>query len=249
MADKDASHGIVSRDGWAAQIAALDDIHRASDPRKEPITVHRIVDVALRLVESEGFNAVTMRRVAAAMHTGAASLYAHVRNKAELDDLLIGELCSRVALPVPDSTQWQAQIIDVCAQLRDQFLRYPGVSGAALAAAPTSLDTLRINEGMLAIVLAGGVPAQSAAWAVDAAYLYVSAYSLEASLRRKLGEDADGRILDKDEIIERLRMLPVDRFPSTVAHAQELAAGEGHERFDFTLNLLFQGLATKRVPA
>lgn len=183
-----------------------------------------------------------MRRIATTLQTGPASLYAHVRNKADLDDLLIGELCARVALPTPDPDHWQTQVIDVYGQLRDQFLRYHGISHAALAASPNNLDTFRINEGVFAILLAGGVPAQPAAWAIDAAYLYVSAYSLEVSLRQKPGEDVDGRTLDRDEAIERLQMLPARRFPNMTSHARELTAGEGHERFDFTLGLLFQGI-------
>lgn len=248
MAERNASHGIVSRDRWAEQIAALDDTRGGSRIRKAPITVDRIVDVALELVEAEGFDALTMRRVAAVLQTGAASLYAHVRNKAELDDLLIGELCARVVLPTADPAHWQRQIIEVCGQLRDQFLRYPGVSRAALAATPTSLNTLRVGEGLLAILLAGGVSAQSAAWTADAAYLYVSAYSLEASLRRKAGSSAGERNLNKDEMIERLRMLPTDRFPNTVTYAHELTSGDGHDRFDFTLKLLLRGLTPDAGP-
>jgi AcrR family transcriptional regulator len=242
MADRTASRGIVSRDQWAAQIAALDSTHSASRARKAPITVDRIVDAAFQIVEAEGFDALTMRRVAAALQTGPASLYGHVRSKAELDDLLIGQLCARVRLPTPDLTQWRAQVIDICRQLRDQYLRYPGISRAALAAAPNSLDTLRVNEGMLAILLAGGVSPQSAAWAIDAAFLYVAAYSFEASLRRDPEEDTDGRILDRAEVVERFRMLPANRFPNTVAYARELTSGDGHDRFDFTLELLFRGL-------
>jgi len=228
-----------SRDRWAAQIAALD---APGVPERRPITVERIVDAALRLVEAEGFDALTMRRVAAALGTGPASLYAHVRNKAELDDLLIGALCARLTLPTPDPAHWREQIHDVCRQLRDQYFRYPGISRAALTTAPSSLDALRLTEGMLAILLAAGVPARSAAWAIDAAFLYVGAYSLEASLRRHADQDTDRRLLDRDEVIERFRMLPADRFPHTVAHATELTAGEGHERFDFTLGLLLAGL-------
>src|SRR5919201_6111819 len=117
-----------------------------------------------------------MRRVAAALETGPASLYGHVRNKAELDDLLIGELSSTIDLPVPSPRAWRSQILNVCAQLRDRYLRYPGISRAALAVVPTNVKTLRINEGMLAILLAGGVAPQAAAWTIDALLLYVSAY-------------------------------------------------------------------------
>jgi AcrR family transcriptional regulator len=221
----------TSRDEWASQIAALEQ--ETPPARKEPITVDRIVTTALRLVETEGFDALTMRRVAAALETGPASLYAHVRNKAELDDLLIGTLSRNVTLPVPDAARWRAQFVDVCAQLRDQFLRYPGIARAALSAPPNNLDTLRITEGMLAILLAGGVAPQPAAWAIDAALLYVSAYTVEASLRG---------VVDRDEMLARLRMLPVSRFPHTVAHVDKINAGDGHERFEFTLRLLLQGL-------
>jgi hypothetical protein len=85
------------------------------------------------------------------------------------------------------------------------------------------------------------VPLQSAVWAMDAAFLYVGAYSVMA-LRRLTGKDTDGRVVDKAEVIERLGMLPPDRFPIMVAHAPELVSGEGHDRFDFTLGLLFGGL-------
>jgi AcrR family transcriptional regulator len=202
------------------------------------------VEAALQVVEAEGFDALTMRRVAAALHASAGALYAHVRDKSELDDLMIGELCSRVTLPAPDPSQWQAQAVDVCRQLRDQYLRYPEIWRATLAAAPHSLDTLRITEGLLAILLAGGVPLQPAMWAIDAAFLYVGAYSVMA-LRRLTGKDTDGRVVDRAELIGRLAMLPPDRFPITVAHAPEMISGEGHDRFDFTLGLLFEGLISQ----
>jgi AcrR family transcriptional regulator len=243
MTDRSGSRGIVSRDGWAAQIAALDGARSAPRSRREPITAGRIVEAALQVVEAEGFDALTMRRVAGVLEASPGALYAHVRDKAELDDLMIGELCSRVTLPGPDPARWQAQAIDVCRQLRDQYLRYPGIWRATLAAAPNSLDALRINEGLLAILLAGGVPVQPAAWAIDAAFQYVGAYSV-MSLRRHLEEDTDGRVVDRAELIERFRMLPADRFPNTVAHAPELTSGVGHARFDFTLGLLFGGLTT-----
>jgi len=150
--------------------------------RKEPITVERITDAALEVVATQGYDALTMRSVAAVLDTGPASLYAHVVNKADIDELIIGRLCARLVLPEPDPATWREQILDVCAQIRDQYLSYPGVSRAALAMAATNLDVLRVNESMLAILLAGGIDPRTAAWAIDALFLYVGAYTLEASL-------------------------------------------------------------------
>src|ERR1700684_752265 len=149
---------------------------------KPPITVDAIISTAFGIVAEEGYEALTMRRVATVLETGPSSLYAHVVNKEDLDELLIGRLCAEISLPEPDPASWRQQIVSVCAQLRDQYLRYPGISRAAFAVAPSNLDTLRVGEGMLAILLAGGVSPQAAAGAIDSLLLYVGAYSLEASL-------------------------------------------------------------------
>jgi AcrR family transcriptional regulator len=215
--------------------------------RTAPLTPDRIVDTALGVVAAEGYEALTMRRLAAALSTGPASLYAHVVNKADLDELLIGRLCAELVLPRPDPEAWRAQIRDVCGRVRDQYLRYPGISRAALAMFPTDLETVRVSEGMLAILLAGDVAPQAAAWAVDALLLYVAAYCLEVSIahRRSTEDDATG-VLDRDELLRRFAALPPETFPHTTRHAVELTAGEGHDRFDFTVNLMIDGLARAR---
>ncbi|MCC4321414.1 TetR/AcrR family transcriptional regulator [Streptomyces malaysiensis] len=212
--------------------------------RKTPITVEQVVDTALGVIATEGYEALTMRRLAGALDTGPASLYAHVVNKADLDELLIGRLCAELVLPEPDPAAWREQIRGVCTQIRDQYLKYPGISRAALAMAPTDLETVRVTEGMLAILLAGGVAPQAAAWAIDALLLYVAAYCLEASIaRRRSAHDDAAWVLDRDELLRRFTALPAATFPHTTRHAAELTAGEGHDRFDFTLGLMIDGVA------
>lgn len=218
-----------------------------SGGRKAPITVDAIVSTAFAIVEREGYEALTMRRVATALETGPSSLYAHVVNKEDLDELLIGHLCAEIALPAPDPAAWRQQITGVCVQLRDQYLRYPGISRAAFAAAPSNLDTLRVSEGMLAILLAGGVAPQAAAWAIDSLTLYVNAYSLEFSLASTRTDDE--WVVSRDELLRRFAALP-DTFPNTRRYATELTAGTNHDRFDFTIGLMIDGIARgeQRLP-
>jgi AcrR family transcriptional regulator len=211
--------------------------------RRQPITVEAIVETALGIVEREGYAALTMRRVASALGTGPASLYAHVVNKEDLDDLLIGRLCGEIELPEPGSRTWREQIIGVCGQIRDQYLRYPGISQAALAVVPTNSETLRVNEGMLAILLAGDVDPQTAAWAVDALSLYVNAFCLETSLKdRQAGRE--GWAAGRDELLSRFAALP-DSFPHTKRYAAELTSGTALDRFAFTLHLIVGGLGAR----
>jgi AcrR family transcriptional regulator len=211
--------------------------------RKKPITVDAIIETAFGIVEREGYGALTMRRVASALETGPASLYTHVVNKEDLDDLLIGRLCAEIELPEPDPRTWREQIISVCTQIRDQYLRYPGISLAALAVVPTNLETLRVNEGMLGIVLASGADPQTAAWAVDALSLYVSAFCLETSLIDR-HVDQEGWGVSRDELLRRFAALP-GTFPHTKRHAAELTSGTALDRFEFTLNLIVAGLGNR----
>jgi AcrR family transcriptional regulator len=217
--------------------------------RKAPITPAQVVDTALDLIAADGYEALTMRRLAAALDTGPASLYAHVVNKADLDELLIGRLCAELSLPEPDPADWREQVRDVCAQLREQYLRYPGISHAALAMVHTDLEIVRVSEGMLALLIAGGVAPQSAVYAIDALLLYVAAYCLEISIlkQREDHNEADWAV-DVGELRRRLAALPAATFPHTTRYAAELTAGEGHERFDFTLTLMLDGLAGRQKP-
>jgi AcrR family transcriptional regulator len=213
-------------------------------PRKAPITVEQVIDTALGVIATEGYEALTMRRLAGVLDTGPASLYAHVVNKADLGELLIGRLCAELVLPEPDPAAWREQIRGVCTQIRGQYLKYPGISRAALAMVPTDLEIVRVSEGMLAILLAGGVAPQAAAWAIGALLLYVAAYCLEASIvRQRSADDDTAWVLDRGELLRRLTALPAETFPHTTRHAAEITAGEGHDRFDFTLALMIDGLA------
>jgi AcrR family transcriptional regulator len=214
--------------------------------RTAPITVEQVIDTALGVIATEGYEALTMRRLAGALDTGPASLYAHVVNKADLDELLIGRLCAELLLPEPDPAVWREQIRGVCTQMRDQYLAYPGISRAALALAPTDLETMRVSEGMLAILLAGDVAPQAAVWAIDALLLYVAAYCLEISVvqQRKVRNETDW-VVDTDELRRRLSALPAATFPHTTRYAAELTSGEGHDRFDFTVALIIGGLTRR----
>ncbi|WP_326565949.1 TetR/AcrR family transcriptional regulator [Amycolatopsis rhabdoformis] len=211
--------------------------------RRKTAIVDQVVDTALDVIAREGYDALTMRRLADALDTGPASLYNHVVNKADLGELLIGRLCAELVLPEPSAEKWREQIRGVCEQMRDQYLKYPGISSAAFALAPTDLEALRVSEGLLAILLAGGITPQAAAWAADALFLYVAAYCLERSIAQRRATQADAAwVVDRDELRRRLAALPVELFPNTTRLAGELTAGEGHDRFDFTVGLLINGL-------
>ncbi|PKV95126.1 TetR family transcriptional regulator [Amycolatopsis echigonensis] len=242
MSSYSDGHARCPRERRAARHASA-RAEAAPKPRKEPITVERITDAALQVVATEGYDALTVRRVTAVLGTGPSSLYAHIVNKEDLDDLLIGRLCAQIELPEPDPATWRQQVLDVYGQIRDLYLKYPGVSRAALAMVPTHLETLRVSEGILAILLAGGIEPQTAAWALDSLTLYVTAYAWERSLVQQRQQHGGEWVLSREDLIDRFSGLPEEKFPRTRQYAAELTSGTGHDRFVFTVNLITQNLA------
>lgn len=66
---------------------------------KPALTRQAIVDSAMRIIDTEGLDAVSMRRIAQDLGTGAASLYAHVADKEELLDLVVDQIMGEMTLP------------------------------------------------------------------------------------------------------------------------------------------------------
>ena len=79
---------------------------------KERLTTERIVDAAMELMKRDGYDAVSMRSLAKALDTGPASLYQHVANRDELDQLVIDRIARRLEIPEPDPDRWADQLKD-----------------------------------------------------------------------------------------------------------------------------------------
>jgi AcrR family transcriptional regulator len=213
-------------------------------PAKAPLSEAAIVDAALAITKTEGFDAVTMRRVAAELDTGAASLYVYVRNRDELLLLMFDRAVDRLALVEPDPKRWREQVHDLLHTFLKTLESYPGLAGALPVGPPTSENSLAGAENLLAILLAGGIAPQDAAWACDILALIVTATATEIDVRR-----ANEVEMERADIIGQVRdafaSLPPDRFPNLVAHVAEMTAGDGNERFDFAIETFLDGLVAR----
>ena len=69
---------------------------------RDLLTRDAVVAAALRLVDSGGLTALTMRRLGAALGVDASSLYYHVPNKNRLEDLIVDAVMNEVELPFED---------------------------------------------------------------------------------------------------------------------------------------------------
>ena len=208
---------------------------------RRPLTRDAIVEAALGLLEREGLQGVSMRKLAQELGTGAASLYWHVGDKEELLSLLLDRIVGESELPEPDPEHWQEQVKESMRAARRLMHRYRDGAQLSLGRIPAGPNSLPVLERSLAIVAAAGLPAQVIAYAADMFALFVGGFAYEESLRvPALGDEAAGAA----QLRDYFRSLPPDEFPTLVALADQLTAGDEDARFEFALDLLVSGLET-----
>jgi AcrR family transcriptional regulator len=238
--------------GREQRAAARDDIPRppwapaspTTATRRPPITRDAIVETALGVLDREGLDALSMRRVAAEMGTGAAALYRHVANKDELLDLLLDRVIGEIEPPpAPDPERWTEQLKEVGRSVRAGMLRHRDVVRISMGRFPAGPNGLRFAEGTLAILRAGGLPDRLAATASHLSTVIVNAFALEDVA--PLG-GADATPEEVGAMVEGyISSLPADRFPNLVALASELTADDLDTRFELLLDIYVDGLAAR----
>ncbi|WP_436787677.1 TetR/AcrR family transcriptional regulator [Yinghuangia sp. YIM S10712] len=215
----------------------------ARAPRKPPITLDAIVDAALAIIDTEGMDALSMRRVAQKLDTGAATLYAHVQSKDELLELLVDRVTGELDLPEPDPECWDRQALAGMRAIRDVYTAHRDLAKASFGRIPTSPKALKASEGMLAILKAGDLPDQVIAWAADLIALYAVSAAYEQGLVA-LREDQEPGSTQRyfEQVGEFFAALPPERYPALTSLLPAMMAGGSDERYDFGAEVILLGI-------
>lgn len=210
-----------------------------AEPSRErkPLTRDAIVDAALVVLEREGIDGLSMRKVAQELGAGAASLYWHVGDKEQLLSLLLDRIVGEQQIPEPDPEHWQDQLREMARRSRELFKSRRDSARLSMGRIPTGPNSLPVMEKVLAVLAAGDLPPRVVAYAADIMALYVGAFAFEESIAR------EG---DPEQFEQYLRSLPPEQFPVITGLAADLTAGDADERFEFGIELLIAGLEALR---
>ncbi|MEV4262289.1 TetR/AcrR family transcriptional regulator [Kribbella sp. NPDC049584] len=118
---------------------------------KPALTVDQIVTAALRVADTDGLAAMSMRRVADDLGVGAMTLYRYFPGKGELLDVMLdtvyGELPRR---DVPG--EWRAKLDEVARENRELYLRHPWMLQVAISRPPLGPNVMAKYEWELGAV-------------------------------------------------------------------------------------------------
>lgn len=218
-----------------------DVLSRRGGPAKEPLSRDRIVTEALRQLTRDGSEGMSLRKVAAALDTGPASLYAYVDDLQSLQALVLDRALGAVDISGGKRRGWRERLKSVLESYAQVLFESRGLAHLALGVIAVGPHALGILDTMLGLLEEGGVERGTAAWAVDLLTLYVTAIAAEHS-GRPAPIDALG------PVAHAIARAPADAYPHIHAASAELVSGEGKDRFSWAIDAILSGIVARPRP-
>jgi AcrR family transcriptional regulator len=197
-----------------------------------------VVAAALKVIEADGGDALTMRRVADEIGVSASALYGYVANKEELIQLVLEQIIQEIRIPEA-TLDWPDVVKEFAREMLGIFRRHPGVAVLTMGRVPFGPSMLAGSEYILSRLRAGGVPDEVAVFVGDLGSLYVGGIAYEQDVT-PITEPADFVA----QAAGWLKSLPRDQYPNLVDLADKIMAGSAQDRFEWGLDVIVRGIAS-----
>ncbi|MFF7455108.1 TetR/AcrR family transcriptional regulator [Kitasatospora sp. NPDC008115] len=228
---------------------------RQREPDQPALSRETIVREAIAMLDADGVEALSMRKLGARLNAGATSLYRHVATKDELIELAVDEVFGEIPVPDPSATDWRADVTATCEAFRDTTLRHRWLGSVIGQAGLVYLgpNLINVSERMAALFSAAGFPEPSRA--IDTTLSYVLGMStteaafLTTVMRSGQSESEfiAGLMPSAQEAVAGHEFLS-DAFADAAANAVKDPADLRHEKFAYGLNVILDGLALRLPP-
>lgn len=193
-----------------------------------------VVDGALDLLDAEGLDGLTMRKLGAALNVQGGALYRHFPSKEALLDAMAERLVAGVGAPLPADLPWQDQCREMAERLRGQLLSRR--DGARVVAGTYVAGPNTMNAGARAIELlsALGFPPEEAAWITFTFFYYVLGHTIE--------EQALASLDPADDWSTRLARAEATPSEPVAKALRAMATADPAERFRYGVKLFLDGV-------
>lgn len=164
-----------------AKDQAIPSVWTRTRRQREQLSREHIVAEAVALLDTEGLEALTMRRLGARLDAGATSLYRHVANRDELIELVVDEVYGEIEVPdVTDPADWRAAATTCAHSVRSAILRHPWMASllGEVGLAYLGPNVMRMSERMLALLEAAGFALADANRGISTLVAYVVGVSI-----------------------------------------------------------------------
>jgi AcrR family transcriptional regulator len=209
---------------------------RRTRPAKPPLSRDAIVEEALRQLTSDDDGAMSLRKIAKALDTGPASLYAYVDDMSELQALVLDRALE--AVKVNEAGSWRDRLEELLRSYTEVLTSSPALARMAFLTTAVGPNALRIAEALLELLAEAGVDQTTAAWAIDILTMFVTAGAAEHAHGSDPGAP-DG------PVSQAINRAPANEYPRVHAARNKIMSGTGDERFAWSVDVLVRGILSR----
>ncbi|MGW4475935.1 TetR family transcriptional regulator [Nonomuraea sp. NPDC004354] len=168
--------------------------------RPAVLSREKIIAAALAVIDADGLETLSMRKVGERLGVEAMSLYRHVPNKAAMLAAVVDHLAAQAAVRLPAATAWTDALLDFGHHYRQVLLAHPAAV-PLLATHPVSPE---VGEQLLGQILATVDLGETSLEDVQLAFQSVAVFTLGHALaqvgtppgRREAPQQADAGYYD-----------------------------------------------------
>jgi AcrR family transcriptional regulator len=215
--------------------------------RRHQLTRERVVAEALAIIAHDGVQALTMRHLAARLQVVPGALYHHLRNKQQLQDLVLDNVLAEVNLHLDPSLDWSGQLKLLAHRLRTVLEDHPGVAAILKTRDPLGPHSLALAEAFLGPLQTAGFGDRQAGLAFFLLIDYTIGFAV-GGLPTSVNEQRLRDPATRTQLHQFFRSLPPDRFPALVALGEHVWVDNRDQRFSAGLNVLITGLQHTHNP-
>jgi AcrR family transcriptional regulator len=209
---------------------------RPRPSRARRLSLEAIVESATRVIDAEGFDGLTMRKVAAGCGVTVMALYGYVRTREELVAAVMDHLLAEIPLPEIEDLSWQEQVAEVFRTVNRAFEAHPVLSELAGHQPLDSLAFYRGAELALRALRRAPLGDQDVVDALGALTSFTLGFAQRQAERRS-------RAMQSSIRLARIRALSADEFPTVVDLAGVLVTwGDAERHFEHGLQLVISGI-------
>jgi AcrR family transcriptional regulator len=214
-------------------------LNRRPRDRRASLSPETVARAALAVLDREGLDGLSMRRLAADLGVGTMTLYGYFRDKRELLDAVVDVAAEDFAPPAPPPAgDFRAGMTAYLEAVRAWLARHPTLVALRGREAIVRPAAFGVSEHGMRLLLDAGFPPAEAARAFRLLFVHVFGSSAYAP-----------RTPDPDErrrLEAALLTLPEDEFPAmrTAAVGAAEALG-GDEQFRYGLDRILDGLEAR----
>lgn len=200
----------------------------------KPLTRQQVLDEALRLIDEEGLEACSMRKLGARLGVEAMSLYNHVENKRALLDGVVESLVLQAPLPDRADVTSREELWAFAHSMRAGLRAHPRVLPLIAASPLRTPGALLILDRLLDTIHRAGATGVKSIYALQVIVGYVIGHTLVQT---------GGRAMDLEpgpSGPSAWRQVPAETYPRLHSLLPAVAQWDPDREFDFGLRALFQ---------